>query len=796
MKWICIAALSFGWNLAARAQEARDSGKAPAIRGLVIDVGGHPIAGASVSVVGAQKHTTSGADGSYALEGLRPGSYELQVEAPGYDSGIVAIDLGADKPASGDIVLGKTGSAAEEIVVTASRLPEKLLDAPASIETADEREMATTGGTTPYAALANKKGIDYANVGVNEQRISARGFATLFYSRMLGMVDGRVATLPGAGLPQGNFTPTTPLDVRAIEVVVGPASALYGPNAHDGVVNVVTKTPWDESGVAASVRGGTQDLLDAQARIAGTVANTFGWKLNGQVLRAIDFDPDPNSPSHYYGTHIFEKQLVGEYDVGSLKLDGTLYYKKNGWLLQGSYGWSENDGFGLTNLGRNHIRGWDIDDETVQLSSRRWYARVTRTGNDGGRTYALNTLAALAEKLGGVPSDPAQLEALREQIRYIDHSQLYDSELQYRDVLASVLLTTGVQGKYYMPDSQGTYLDDKMTPLRATEIGGYLQLERAILGERINLVGAARLDHHSDYDAQFSPKAAVVYSPTPLQKIRIGYNRAFKSPTILENHLLVQGVNVGNASGFIVKDAAGNIIERIDPLRPEQVNSIEVGYKAELGERVFVDAVAYNSWYDNFISPLHPVANPAGMTPTFAFRPDGTEIAAGTPLAGTLVTYTNFGQAQVRGVDVGADWNVTRKIQLSASSSVIDLASFTSTDPLQKSLPLNAPELKFKGSLLVQNLGLRNSFARVSGRWTSAYVFQSGYWDSQKLLGGQLPSRFVMDFTAGYQWGGGIALTAVVNNVFDDHNLDLLGSPIVGRFGYLQLSYTHPGLSY
>ena len=795
MKWMCIAALMLG-SLPARAQD-RDTGKAPAIRGLVIDVGGHPIAGASVSVVGTQVRTTSGADGSYAIEGLKPGSYELHVEAPAYDSGVVAIDVLSGQVASGDIVLGKAGSAAEEIVVTASRLPEKLLDAPASIESVDERELATTGGASYLSALANKKGIDFANTGINEQRISARGFATLFYSRMLEMVDGRVATLPGTGLPQGNLLPTTSLDMRAIEVVVGPASALYGPNAHDGVINIVTKTPWDESGVAASVRGGSQDLMDAQARVAGIVANQFGWKINGQVLRAIDFDPDPNSQSHYYGTHIFEKQLVGEYDVGSLKLDGTLYYKKNGWLLQGTYGWSENDGFALTNLGRNHIRGWDVDDESMQLSSKRWYARVTRTGNDGGRTYALNTLAAVAEKLGGVPTDPAALEALRRQIEYVDHSQLYDSELQYRDVLANISLTTGVQGKYYMPDSQGTYLDDKMKPLRATEIGGYLQLERAILGERLNLVGAARLDHHSDYDAQFSPKTAVVYSPTPLQKIRVGYNRAFKSPTILENHLLVRDVNVGNASGFIIKDAMGNVLSRIDPLRPEQVNSLEVGYKAELGEHVFVDAVAYNSWYDNFISPLHPVANPASMTmPTFAFRPDGSEIAAGTAAAGTLLTYTNFGQAVVRGLDVGADWAITRKIQLSASSSLIDLASFTSTDPLSKSLPLNAPEYKLKGSLLVQNLGLRNSFGRISGRWNSAYVFQSGYWDSEKLLGGELPSRFVMDVSAGYQFSGGISLLAVVNNVFDDHNLDVLGSPIVGRFGYLQLSYTHPGLSY
>jgi iron complex outermembrane receptor protein len=776
----------------------QDTGKPAAIRGTVLDLAtGKPIAGATISVQG--KTATSARDGSYAIEGLPPGSYTLQIDVPSYEAGLVPVDITAGQTASGDVVLGKAGTAAQEVVITASRMPEKLLDAPVTVESVDQAKIATTGGTTLLSSVAGVKGIDFANVGINDQRISARGFTTQFNSRMLGMVDGRITQLPGNGLPQGNLLPTTTLDTRAIEIVVGPASALYGPNAHDGVINIVTKTPWDESGISMEARGGSQQLGDGALRVAGT-AGDFGYKLNGQYLRALDFEPDASSPSHYYGTvnHIFEKSLVGEYDVQSIKADATLYLRRNGWLLEGTYGWSDNDGFTITNAGRNQLRSWQVDTENAQLSSRRWYGRVTRTGNDAGDSYGINTLASIVDKMGAVPSDAA-LEALKQQIKYIDHSQMYDSELQYRDVLRNVLVTTGVQGKYYMPESQGSYLDDKTTPLRASEIGGYLQLERALLGERINLVGAARVDHHSDYDTQISPKAAVVFTPAAAHKIRVGYNRAFKSPTILENHLLLGGgTMLGNASGFVIKDGAGNVLERIDPLRPEEVNAFEVGYKAEIAEKVFVDTVAYYSFYNDFISPLHQVANPADMTmPTFAFKPDGTEIAAGSMAAGKLLTYTNFGQAQVRGLDVGVDYEPSKKIQLSGGGSFIDLATFSSSDSLQKSLPLNSPEYKAKGSVLIQNLGLRNYFARLSGRWNSSYVFRSGYWDSTKLLpGGEVPSRFVMDLAAGYHFGNGVSLTAVVNNVLDDRNIDVLGSPIVGRFGYLQLSYAHPGLTY
>src|SRR5262245_33225803 len=260
-----------------------ESGKTPVIRGVVLDISTtRPIAGASITVAGTAVRAATRRDGHYAIEGLRPGTYEVLVEAPGYEAATLPIEVSSDKVASGDILLPKAGSVAEEVVVTASRNPEKLLDAPVTVESVNETQIATTGGSSYLSALSGVKGIDFSNTGINEQRISARGFTTQFNSRMLSMVDGRIAALPGHGLPQNNLLPATTLDMRAIEVVVGPASALYGPNAHDGVINVATKSPWDESGVSASLRGGSQNLADGALRLAGTVTDHVGWKVNGQ----------------------------------------------------------------------------------------------------------------------------------------------------------------------------------------------------------------------------------------------------------------------------------------------------------------------------------------------------------------------------------------------------------------------------------------------------------------------------------------------------------------------------------
>src|SRR5262249_10264576 len=163
----------------------------------------------------------------------------------------------------------------------------------------------------------------------------------------------RLATLPGNGLPQGNTLPTSGLDMKSVEVVVGPASALYGPNAHTGVVNVTTKTPWDDSGAAIQLRGGTQQMVAGATRIAGTIADSFGYKLNGEFLRAHDFTPDP--ATHTY-SKIYEGDLVGDYKVEQAKTDGTLYYKAGDWLAQAGAGFSDSTGFSITNAGRNHLR--------------------------------------------------------------------------------------------------------------------------------------------------------------------------------------------------------------------------------------------------------------------------------------------------------------------------------------------------------------------------------------------------------------------------------------------------------
>jgi outer membrane receptor for ferrienterochelin and colicins len=762
------------------------------VRGRVIDPDGDPVAGAFVSFAGSQAGAIAEADGTFVIEGAAAGRHRIGVEAAGFVAGVVDVDVRAGRTTDVIVHVRESDTPAETIVVIGSRSPEKRLDAPVTVEVVGEHDLRTAAGPSYLSALSRVKGIDFSDAGLGDQRISARGFATQFNSRMLTMVDGRLATLPGNGLPQGNLLPTTSLDMKTVEVVVGPASALYGPNAHTGVINVVTKTPWDQSGAELSLKGGSRGLAGGAGRLAGTIANDVGWKLNGEYLRGVDFAPEA---THTYGMGTYEGDLVGDYDIESAKTDGMLYYRRGDTQVSAGGSFSDSTGFSITNAGRNHLRDWHVQTQTATLSTPYVYAHVTRTATDAGKSYQLDRLARTVEAMGGIPTDPAALDALRDSIAFVDASSLYDSELQLRYQLAGVKLTAGGQARRYLPSSAGSYLDDADTAIRIDEMGAYAQGDTTILDDRLRIAAAARVDHHDLYGAQFSPKLALQYEVAPSHNVRVGYNRAFKSPTILENYLKLNTILLGNRTGFVIHDDMGAEIARIAPLVPEQVDALEAGYKGAIGSSIYVDAVAYWSWYRDFISPLTQLANPAGMTPTFATYPDGTPVAAGTPVEGTLFTYQNFGRAQVRGVDVGVDYRPREQLALSLSSSLIDLASFSNDSATQRDLTLNAPAMKVRGSAQVSDVLVDHGYLRVDGRAHSSFAFASGFWNSEALLGGDVPARFVLDATLG--WAdpeSGWSVSASVANITDNHTPDVLGAPRPGRYGWVQLGYRYDGL--
>jgi len=808
--------------LAAPAMQAQSTGT---IEGSVVETQSmEALAGVNMMLRGTTYGAASDAEGNYRITNVPAGTYMLRATYLGFQQYEQEIQVQAGQTLTVSIELRETTFMSDELVVTGSRRPEKLLESPTTIERVSAEDLRLSGGASFLSSLSNLKGVNFTNAGMNTQLISARGFNSNFNTRMLFLIDGRLATLGGTGLPQGNFLPSSKIDLKSIEVVLGPAAALYGPNSGSGVINVATKDPWDQSGVTVEARAGNQSLRDINYRIAGTVNNKFGYKVTGQYMEAVDFKPQRGDSLHFYqgpGTRptsantVFETDVAENYDVGATKVNGSLYYRFGGWQATGTYGWSSTDQFSLTGNGRNRISGWEVDFQTLQLSNDNWYAQVSRTGNKAG-SYQLNQVVPAVQGAvnAGIPLDQVDIEGIREAVAFIDDTEIYDSELQYNNRFGDLNLVTGVNYRNFLPESQGTYLEDGEGQNISRELfGGYAQLDYDVMPDKLQLVAAARLDGNSDYDTQFSPKASAVYTVVPGHNIRATYNRAYTTPSILQSHAYIPVPDlfapnydfliIGNTDGYSIRDGSGNVVNTIDPTSPEEVNSMELGYKGVFGEKLFIDVVGYYSWYKDFIG-TDIVAD--GIN-SVAYR-NGEQVLVDGSTFTAVQTYINFGEAEVRGFDIGMNYYLNERYMLNANLSAIELVDFTN-DVTDAQLPLNTPPLKIKGGVTAKDIfdndAIRNPFLKINGRWQDSYQFLSGYWNTDVLLDDdgdltndeELPSKFEFDLSTGFDISDtGLAFQASINNLFDTEKVDQLGTAPRGRTFWVSLKYDFNGLRF
>jgi iron complex outermembrane receptor protein len=777
---------------------------------------GESLPGANVSLVEVTRGTSTDAEGAFRLEGVPAGTYTLRVSFVGYSAAERDVDVSPNQTTTINVRLALSSEQFEEMVVTGSREEERRAEAPVQIEVIGSEDIKTAGGETFWSSTAGLKGVDFSRVGLNQQSISMRGFDTHYGSRLVQMKNGRLAQIPGVGIPQVNYVPTSRLDVRQMEVVVGPASALYGPNAHAGVINVLTKTPWDESGGALSVRGGDRDFLDVTGRAAGTIGEDFGWKVTGQYMRGNDYRPPTGGPNarsadstHFFNTQFNERELVDGYDIRSLRGQASLYYRfAERWQVKGSYGYSVNDNFETTTFGRLRTRDFRLQYQNLELTSDHWTLRGTHTSNDAGNSYSIDLLARSARqsfietRQSGTSPEAARQEALSQVPSLRDSSlwalegDLWDGEVRYNNSFGvgggSVSFQTGIQVRRYAPTSNRTFLADAIgRDLGVTEAGAFLQVDyRPTDALRLNT--AARVDERAGERA-FSPKASLVYSATDDHIFRLTYNRAFKFPETIQRHYYA-GVIRGNNSGFVVRDGptlSADVVRRIDPLEPEEVNSIELGYRGQFGDRLSANIVGFTSWYSNFVSPLTFVASPdpslveGAAGPTFAFQNGG--LIEG----GTLLTFFNYGEAVVRGLDLGLTYAAGEKLTLTGTLSLIDRARFDKGTAAE-SLLLNVPRAKVKGGIKVRDVGFEGYFLNFTGRWKAAHRFRAGYWDSAQFYDdGEIPSRFSANLIVGYTVPGtGLSLKGSATNLLDTTVPDKLGAPRTGRLLILSATYT------
>ncbi|MDZ7360313.1 MAG: TonB-dependent receptor [candidate division KSB1 bacterium] len=794
--WLSLALLLV-MATAAMAQNGTISGTVKA------KAGGESLSGANVAIVGTTMGAATDANGNYTIANVPPGSYRLRVTFIGYEEASQNVRLTAGQTETVNFTLSETSVLGDPVVVSASRRVEKLTEAPASITVVTSSDLAKSSGLTYGEGLQKARGVDVYRTGVDGVGINARGFMTAYSYRMQLMADGKNGMLPGAGLAAGNLLPVARDDIERLETVLGPSSALYGPNAHNGLVNIVTKDPRDSRGTTLTLGGGTRDTRIARLRHAGTAGERVAYKVNGEFTKATDFIKNDPVGRRADGTVVYEDP---DPDLESLRLDGSAYLN----LLRDtdlifSYGYSNTNSIGTTNVGRNQIVDWVYQYAQLRLSSKHFFAQGYLTKNDAGRTYAIDNVAALL-----LANPNLSKEQAIDRIKFIDDSKRYNLEVQGNVDWQGFHLIGGVNHEDSRPVSKGSYLVDTTGfEIKIKQTGFYGQVERE-LGEHFKVVLAGRYDTHDNYASQFSPRAGLVYKVTGKGSFRLTYNKAFQAPAILQQYLYLPfgsaaGVPIilrGNGRGLTLANGG-----QITPLDVERNETFEAGYKGLVTNNLTVDINAYSSKYDNFISPLTTVGSPfPPISSTVVKMGDG----AITKPEITL-TYLNFGEVAIKGVDVGLGYQLNRNLGFWINYSYIDPEDIA--DNLEndlngnqvvdvteyEALSFNTPKKKYNVGIALSNIFTKGTYASLSMRHVDKYDFISGRHRAtaarrvpgawQFVDRGPLGGFETFDLNLSYAMQNGVTINVSATNIFNAPLREMVGSPEIRRIVVGEVKY-------
>jgi outer membrane receptor protein involved in Fe transport len=152
-----------------------------------------------------------------------------------------------------------------------------------------------------YESLKNLRGVDISTSSAGFQAMNMRGFNSTAPVRIVQFVDGMDNQAPGLNFPVGNLVGANPLDLQSVEVITGPASALYGPNAFQGVVNMISKDPYQFQGVSADLKTGSRDLMEGNFRFAQAFGKKqkLGLKITASYMQMKDWLADDAQANTY-----------------------------------------------------------------------------------------------------------------------------------------------------------------------------------------------------------------------------------------------------------------------------------------------------------------------------------------------------------------------------------------------------------------------------------------------------------------------------------------------------------------
>ena len=392
------------------------------ISGTVKDNGGLPLPGANIIIVGESLGTISDSDGKFSLTTSKQPPYSIDISSVGFITQRISITSNNQKVG---VKLLEEENKLNEIVVSASRTPERVLESPVTIERMGLQEIRNTSSPSFYDGLENLKEVHFNTSSLSFKSINTRGFATVANTRFMQLVDGMDNSSPALNFVLGNLIGLSELDVASVELLPGASSALYGANAFNGILFMNSRSPFTSQGISTYYKQGitSQDAAgdnvyrDFGIRAAHAFTPHFAAKVNfnymgGTEWIANDSRSMTGGTSHAdnqnydglntYGDEVttfipnigqvsrtgYREQDLTDNKIESYKADFSLHFKP--WANDFEIILQHKLGFGNTiyqGANRYSLKDFYMDQTKVEVKGKNFFVRGYMTTEDAGNSY-------------------------------------------------------------------------------------------------------------------------------------------------------------------------------------------------------------------------------------------------------------------------------------------------------------------------------------------------------------------------------------------------------------------------
>ena len=566
----------------------------------------------------------------------------------------------------------------ETVVVSASKNEEKLINAPATM-TVIGAQTIESAPTQNFAELLRAvPGMNITQVSARDINVTTRGATGTLATGQLALLDGRSLYQDFFGFVMWDFLPVNLNEIKQIEVIRGPASAVWGANALNGVVNVITKSPREMQGTSAILGVGAIDRqsgLAGQPSGAGTlfyISGTHAQAINDRVafkISAGGYTQDPYSrPTGAIPCDRAEVCTTARKDYPGFTNQGTAqpkfdtrvdYDAADGSKLVFSGGAAGTDGIMHTGIGPFDINKGSVMGYVKANYSRKGFRTGFFTNVLNGDAANLLTVDAAGKQIGfNFATKTFDFEASNVQAVRDKHVLTYGGNLRYNTFDLSIA-----------PGSQNR-----------TEGGAYIQ-DEMFLSKMFRLVAGGRVDRFDYLDtAVFSPRVTFMVKPDENQTVRVSYNRAYRAPSVINNFLDITIAEPLDLTAFAALNPALAGRTYLIPihatgnsnLKETSVDVFELGYSGVVANgRAIVSAAFYvNRAKDDIFFTEQPLLRwtATNPPPNWPLPAAVINLVPGRAFPASF-TYLNFGRSTQKGFEVGVNSTLNQFVGMYANYS-------------------------------------------------------------------------------------------------------------------------------